>query len=129
MTNPLRIAVADDELDTREFLQKVLERVGHVVLGPVENGLQLVELCLQKAPDLVITDIRMPLLDGDHALRQIHEVYPVPCIVLSAFGNTGEMVFDTARVPWIFLDKPFRKSDLLDAIQRLMSSNASEFPS
>lgn len=129
MKNPLRIAVADDERDTREFLKKALERVGHVVLGPVENGLQLVELCLEKSPDLVITDIRMPVLDGDHALRKIHEVYPVPCIVLSAFGNTAQLAFETANVNWTFLDKPFRKSDLFNAIHRLMPSTASEYPS
>ncbi|MCA9169847.1 MAG: response regulator [Planctomycetales bacterium] len=125
----LRIAVADDERDTREFLQKVLERVGHVVLGPVDNGRQLVELCLESMPDLVITDIRMPYLDGDHALREIHEVHPVPCIVLSAFGNTSEMAFETNKVPWAFLGKPFRRGDLLDAIHQLMPSETSESPS
>lgn len=121
MSKPLRIAVADDEPDTRDFIQKVLERLGHCVLGPVENGLQLVELCLDKLPDLVITDIRMPELDGDQALLQIHDVHLVPCIVLSAFGGTRELSLAINRVNWTFLDKPFRKHDLHQAILRVMT--------
>ena len=50
MTRSLRIAVADDEPDMRDYLKKVLERLGHVVLEPAENGLELVELCRELTP-------------------------------------------------------------------------------
>ncbi len=122
MTRRLRIAVADDEPDMRDYLKKVLERLGHDVLDPVENGLMLVQLCLEKLPELVITDIRMPLLDGDQALRQIHSVHPVPCIMLSAAGDSEQRASVSGSPPWAFLDKPFRKNDLHEAISRLMSS-------
>lgn len=118
MARMLQIAVADDEPDMRDFLKKVLERLGHCVLGPVENGVRLVELALQEVPDLIITDVRMPELSGDEAIRQIHQVHPVPCIVLSAFGHQEVKAFDGIR--WAFLGKPFRKNDLEDAIAQLM---------
>jgi CheY-like chemotaxis protein len=123
MTRSLRIAVADDERDTRDFLKKALERLGHIVLGPVENGALLVELCLQSLPDLVVTDIRMPELNGDEALRHIHAVHPVPCIVLSAFGDAGKLL-SQIESNCVFLGKPFRKSDLHAAIEQLTSAKA-----
>jgi response regulator NasT len=125
MTQSLRIAVADDEPDMRDYLKKVLERLGHIVLGPVENGLALVDLCLNAGPDLVITDIRMPELDGDEALLRIQRENPVPCIVLSAFGNPDQWAFETDKMDWAFLDKPFRKNDLHEAIRLLMSPRLS----
>lgn len=100
----LRIAVADDESDMREFLQKALERLGHQVLGPAENGLQLVELCQQQQPDLIITDIRMPEMNGDEALRQILAVRHVPYIVISAFEAT--LTEDSNNADSVRLDKP-----------------------
>jgi response regulator NasT len=120
MSRTLQIAVADDEPDMRDFLKRVLERLGHEVLGPVENGLQLVDLALAAEPDLIITDVRMPVLSGDEAIRKIHASLPVPCIVLSAFGQQEVMAFEAPHVRWAFLGKPFRKNDLEAAIRGLM---------
>jgi two-component system, response regulator PdtaR len=122
MTRSLRIAVADDEYDMRDYLQKVLEKLGHVVVGSVDNGLKLVELCRESTPDLVITDVCMPELNGPDALREIHAMYPVPCIVVSALDDPAQCGFASSPpAPWEFLGKPFRKHDLHDAIRRLMS--------
>jgi DNA-binding NtrC family response regulator len=120
-SRPLQIAVADDEPIMRDYLKTVLERLGHIVLGPVENGLKLVELCRECSPDLVITDIRMSDLNGDEALRQIHQVHAIPCIVVSAYGNVNPTWLEPTHAKWTFLGKPFRKNDLRDAILQLMS--------
>ena len=64
MTQSLRIVIADVEPDMREFLTRMLPRCGHEVVAAAENGVRLVELCRQQRPDLVITDIKMPVLDG-----------------------------------------------------------------
>ncbi len=63
MTDGLRIAVADDEPEMRDFFEKVLPRFGHQVVAVAENGNQLVSHCRELKPDLVITDIKMPELE------------------------------------------------------------------
>ena len=64
MSRALRIAVADDELDMRDFFERMLPRCGHKVVSVAENGRQLIEHCRELHPDLIITDIKMPDLDG-----------------------------------------------------------------
>lgn len=125
MSRTLQIAVADDEPDMRDFLKRVLERLGHEVLGPVENGLQLVDLVLAAEPDLIITDVRMPVLSGEEAIRRIHATFPVPCIVLSAFGQQEVIAFESPGARWAFVGKPFRKHDLEAAIHQLMGIEGS----
>ena len=115
----LRIAVADDERDMRDYLRWVLERLGHTVLGPVDNGRALVDLCREEAVDLVITDIRMPEMNGDVALKHIQAIRQTPYIVISAFGSP-EALSDAMEGEWIYLNKPVGKRDLQEAIARLM---------
>jgi CheY-like chemotaxis protein len=60
MKEHLRIAIADDDEVNREFLFRVLRRMGHEVVCTAENGRQLADRCLESPPDLVITDVYMP---------------------------------------------------------------------
>src|SRR5688572_4370810 len=63
MTTPLRIAIADDEPDLREYLQETLTDLGYQVVAVAATGQELVDLCRTTNPDLVITDIKMPEMD------------------------------------------------------------------
>ena len=65
----LRIAVADDEPDVRDYFRVMLPRLGHTVVAVATNGREFVEFCKQHNPDLIIADVRMPELDGDAADR------------------------------------------------------------
>ena len=85
MKEPLRIAIADDDDVGREFLSLVLSKMGHEVVILAENGQQLVDYCLQSPPDLVITDVQMPRLDGISAAAEITRLHDVPIVLLS--GN------------------------------------------
>src|SRR6476620_6381965 len=87
MCKPLRISIADDELDMRDYLARMLPRLGHEVVSAAENGRQLVTDFLRFSPDLVITDVRMPELDGFSAIQEIRRGRPVPVIVISADQN------------------------------------------
>ncbi|MEX2027765.1 MAG: response regulator, partial [Pirellulaceae bacterium] len=62
MNRSLRIAIADDEIDMRDYLARILPRMGHKVVSAAATGQELIEHCRQFHPDLVITDIRMPEL-------------------------------------------------------------------
>ena len=116
MTTSLRIAVADDEPEMREFFQRVLPRFGHRVVAVAENGAQLVEQCRCLAPDLVITDIKMPVLDGIEACLQICRERPVPLIFVSAYHDPALIERAEADHALAYLVKPIGLADLQPAI-------------
>ena len=71
MTRSLRIAVADDEPGMRDYYQEILPLLGHQVACVAQTGRELVERCRDARPDLVITDIKMPDMDGIDAVVEL----------------------------------------------------------
>lgn len=118
-TLSLRIAVADDELDMREYLEKILPRMGHRVVAVAENGRDLVDLCAEARPDLVITDLRMPTMDGDQAIQLIGRTHKIPFIAVSAYCLPEGFAASLPSDSWVYLNKPIKRADLESAIQRL----------
>jgi response regulator NasT len=116
MTNGLRIAVADDEPEMRDFFEKVLPRFGHQVVAVAENGRQLVEHCRSAKPDLVITDIKMPDLDGIEASNEICKERPLPVILVSAYHDPALIARAEANHVLAYLVKPIGIADLQPAI-------------
>jgi len=116
VTKGLRIAVADDEVEMRDFFEKVLPRFGHQVVAVAENGVQLVEHCRLLQPDLVITDIKMPDLDGIEASSKICEERPVPVILVSAYHDPELIARAEADHVQAYLVKPIGIADLQPAI-------------
>jgi response regulator NasT len=120
MTQPIRIAVADDEPDMRDFYVRVLPRLGHEVVAVAATGTELLAQCRSAHPDLVITDVRMPDLDGLEAVSQLCENEPVAVLLVTAHPSpellrrteTGEVLG--------YLIKPIRLTDLAPAITRAM---------
>ena len=118
-SSSLRIAVADDEADIREYLEKMLPRMGHQVVAVAENGRDLVELCRSQPPDLIISDLRMPELDGDEAVRQLSGEQTIPFIAISAFSKPNSFGAHLTPGRWKYLHKPVKRSDLDEAINDL----------
>src|SRR5262245_65770870 len=87
MTSSLRIAVADDEPDMRDYFQKILPVLGHTVVSVARTGRELVEHCRKQAPDLVISDVKMPDMDGIDAATEIYRNHPIPVILVSAYHD------------------------------------------
>jgi response regulator NasT len=116
MKLPLRIAIADDELDMREYLQETLTDLGHQVVVVATTGRELVEQCRAQRPDLVLTDIKMPDLDGIDAARQLYRDYPVPIILVSAYHDTELIERAEADHVLAYLVKPIKQADLEPAI-------------
>jgi response regulator NasT len=114
-TLSLHIAVADDEADTREYLQELLQRLGHQVVA-VPDGRKLADLCRSAPPDLIISDVKMPGPDGIEAAAEVNRAHPVPVILVSAYHDAG--LFARARSPHVmaYLVKPFKQADLEAAI-------------
>jgi AmiR/NasT family two-component response regulator len=116
MSGELRIAVADDESEMRDFFEKVLPRFGHQVVAVAENGAELVEHCRRVQPDLVITDIKMPELDGIEASCQICRDRPIPVILVSAYHDPALIARAEADHVQAYLVKPIGLADLQPAI-------------
>jgi response regulator NasT len=118
MSTALRISVADDEADMREYYQRMLTHLGHHVVSCSANGRDLVADCLRQLPDLVITDIKMPELDGLHAAEQIGQQFPVPVILVSAHHSPEMVERANAACVQAFLTKPIKLTDLAPTIDR-----------
>jgi response regulator NasT len=116
MTRPLRIAVADDEQDMRDYFQTILPLLGHEVVAASSNGRALVESCRALKPDLVITDIKMPDMDGIDAAIQIYRDGPVPVILVSAYHDPEFIRRAEADHILAYLVKPIKQADLEPAI-------------
>jgi len=116
MSVSLRIAIADDEPLMLRFLQDSLDRLGHQVVAAAANGQELVEQCRTQQPDLVITDIKMPAVDGFDAAALINTGEPIPVVIVSAHHDA--QYIDRAQQNHIlgYLIKPIKEEELAPAI-------------
>lgn len=116
MTHSLRISVADDEPDLREYYEYALRHLGHLVVSSSCNGLELLHECRSRSPDLVISDIRMPIMDGLTAAEHITRQYHLPMILLSAYPTPDIILRANAAEVAALLTKPVGLTDLAEAI-------------
>jgi two-component system, response regulator PdtaR len=116
MSRSLRIVVADDELDMRDYFENILPLLGHQVIGIAKTGHELVELCTTTHPDLVITDIKMPDMDGIDAATQIYRNKAIPIILVSAYHDPEFIRRAEADHIMAYLVKPIKQADLEPAI-------------
>jgi response regulator NasT len=112
MDQSLRIAVADDEPDMRDYFRKMLPRLGHTVVCLAANGKELVEQCRTLKPDLVITDIKMPDMDGIEAAITLYQDQPTPVILVSAYHDPELIKRAEADHIMAYLVKPIKQADL-----------------
>ncbi|HVA51197.1 MAG TPA: response regulator [Pirellulales bacterium] len=120
MNEPLRIAVADDEADMRDWFERMLPTLGHQVVSVAENGVELVEHCRALKPDLVISDIKMPDMDGIDASQAICADRPLPIILVSAYHDAELIKRAEADHVLAYLVKPIGKAALEPAIALAM---------
>jgi CheY-like chemotaxis protein len=116
MDRRLRIVVADDELDTREYLQEYLSSLGHEVQA-AEDGRRLVEVCQEFVPDLIVTDYAMPGLDGWSAVQEVNRHRPVPVILFSGRHDVEPMAQIEGSPVVQVLTKPIKQAELKGAVE------------
>src|SRR5262245_7359982 len=81
----LRAVICEDEAVTQLQLRRALARAGIDIVGVASNGREAVSTTIRERPDIVLMDIRMPLMDGIAAAREIMDNSPVCVIMLTAF--------------------------------------------
>jgi AmiR/NasT family two-component response regulator len=124
VTTQRRVLVAEDEALIRLDLKEMLEEEGYEVVGEAGDGEQAVRLATELKPDLVILDVKMPVLDGISAAEQIVSARIAPVVMLTAFSQRElvERAVDAGAMA--YLVKPFAKGDLLPTIEVAVSRHA-----
>jgi len=119
-----RILVVDDEPDMVENCTRILRRAGYRVLSTTdsERALALVE---SEHPDVLLTDLKMPGLDGMELMRRAHDIDPtLPVIMITAFGSIESAVAAIKAGAFDYLPKNFSVEDLTVDVERALRQRA-----
>jgi response regulator NasT len=118
---PVRVVIAEDEALIRMDLAEMLADEGYEVVGQAGDGQQAVALAEQLRPDLVILDVKMPVLDGIAAAERIAAQRIAPVVMLTAFSQRDLVERARDAGAMAYLVKPFSQSDLAPAIEMAVS--------
>lgn len=118
---PRRVLLAEDEALIRLDLKEMLEEEGFAVVGEAGDGATAVTLAAELRPDLVILDVKMPVLDGLSAAEQIVTARVAPVVILTAFSQRDLVERAREAGAMAYLVKPFEKKDLLPAVEMAIS--------
>ncbi|WP_089157154.1 ANTAR domain-containing response regulator [Micromonospora sp. NBS 11-29] len=116
-----RVLIAEDEALIRLDLAEMLVEEGYEVVGEAGDGETAVKLAEELKPDLVILDIKMPIMDGLAAAERIAGARIAPVIILTAFSQRDLVERARAAGAMAYLVKPFQKSDLVPAVEIALS--------
>lgn len=118
---PRRVVIAEDEVLIRMDLAEMLGEEGYDVVGQAGDGQKAIELAEELRPDLVILDVKMPVLDGIAAAERIAGARIAPVVILTAFSQRELVERARDAGAMAYLVKPFSKSDLVPAIEMAVS--------
>ena len=113
-----RILLVDDDPEIRELIAMGLESAGFEVIM-AENGQEGLQRFNDETPDLILTDIKMPEMDGIEFIKNVRNSDgTVPIIVSSGFAETQDLATEIGANG--FLSKPFRSKNLIDTIEQFL---------
>ncbi|HYH34812.1 MAG TPA: response regulator [Nocardioides sp.] len=116
-----RVLVAEDEALIRMDLVEMLGEQGYEVVGEASDGARAVELAEELRPDLVVLDVKMPVLDGISAAERIAGRRIAPVVILTAFSQRELVERARDAGAMAYLVKPFSATDLVPAIEMAVS--------
>lgn len=120
-TTQNRVVIAEDEALIRLDLKEMLEEDGYTVVGEAGDGEAAIRLAGEHKPDLVILDIKMPVLDGLSAAERIAAERIAPVVILTAFSQRELVERARDAGAMAYLVKPFSKPDLVPAVEMAVS--------
>jgi CheY-like chemotaxis protein len=110
-----RILVVDDEPDQRFLLRRILQRAGHEV-GEANDGAAALRAVRESPPDLVVTDVMMPVMNGVELIRRLRDDPATAHIPILAASGDGHLAGAADAV----LSKPYEWSHLLALVEALL---------
>lgn len=126
MNTGIKILIVDDEPDILEFLSYNFRKKGFEVVI-ANNGIEGLEKAIAESPQLIISDILMPNLDGIEmckAIRNIEQFYRLPFIFLTAVTDDYKVLYAMSSGADQFVSKPIRFEYLLSMVNQLMEEKA-----
>jgi two-component system, response regulator PdtaR len=114
---PTRVLIAEDEALIRLDLKEMLQEEGFEVVAEVADGASAVRLTRELSPDLVILDVKMPVMDGIQAAEEIAKERLAAILILTAFSQRDLVEKARRAGAMAYLVKPFQKHDLLPAVE------------
>ena len=125
MPEPVRILVADDEPNLRRVLGAILSRDGYEVIN-ASDGAEAIALA-DEGVDVVITDLRMPKLDGMEVLRRMVADHPdVPVIMITAHGSVDSAVEAVKLGAFDYLEKPFEQEHIRQIVAKAVRQSEAQ---
>jgi len=122
----IKLVIADDHLLIREGFKTLLRKQEEIeIVGEAENGRGLLDTVQRCRPDVVITDIQMPLMDGIEATRKMKELYPATGIIALSMFNENQLVIDMFKAGAKgYLIKNTDLEELIDAIKSVYNGGS-----
>jgi DNA-binding NtrC family response regulator len=119
-----QILIVDDEPNLRKVLGAMLRQVGYDVLTACD-GIEALEVLASDHIDVVITDLRMPRLDGMGLLRRLGDDFPnLPVIVITAHGTVEAAVQALKSGAFDFITKPFDRTEMQQVVDKALRTHA-----
>ncbi|MCA6092554.1 response regulator transcription factor [Streptomyces sp. SCA3-4] len=127
---PARVVVADDQTVVREGIVMLLGLLpGIEVVGAAADGLEAVRLVAEKAPDVVLMDLRMPRCDGVEATRRIRAAHPATqVVILTTYGDDDSLFPALQAGARGYLTKDAGGEEIVRAVEHVMSGQAGLSP-
>ena len=124
--NPIRVVLADDHEIFRDGFRIMLKKQNEIELvGEAENGAELIRLVDEIRPDVIITDIKMPKMDGIEATKMLHQKYPETGIIALSMFDDDTMIVDMLEAGARgYLLKNASKQEIFDAIKTVNNQMA-----
>ncbi len=118
---PRRVVIAEDETLIRLDIVETLEAEGYEVVAEATNGEEALALTREHAPDLVLMDVKMPVMDGITAAEAIVKERIAPVVLLTAFSQKELVERAREAGAMAYIVKPFTEADLIPAIEIALS--------
>ena len=120
------ILIVDDDQDILKLISMRLDAAGYNTVA-ASDGEQAMAVISLKRPDLIVSDLRMPAMDGMALLNAVHKLHPtLPMIILTAHGSIPDAVHATQHGAYSFLTKPFDSQELLQLVASALRVSGSQ---
>ena len=126
MNDKTAVLVADDERAIRDGCQRVLTGQGYEVLG-AENGRLALDILAERRVDILLLDLKMPVMGGEEVLEIVKKTYPdIPVVIITGHGTVDTAVECMKKGAYDFITKPFQLNQFLIIVRRAADKRALE---